>query len=208
MLKCYLASLLVVLSIATHAFASNETWVQWPIESGGNGHYYMTVSAPGGISWTAAHAQAMAFAGYLVSVTSAAESQFVFSLVDSPTFWQDLGGKNYGPWIGGFQPNGSQEPSGGWTWTSGEPFSYTNWRAGEPNNEGGENCMHLFWIPSPTRSDTWNDLWCERLMRGYIVESLIPEPTVLSQLGLAILLMRGVPRSRRRLSASTGSAGS
>ena len=43
-------------------------------------------------------------------------------------------------WLGGFQdltsPNYS-EPSGGWTWVTGEPWSYTNWFPGEPNNTGG-----------------------------------------------------------------------
>jgi hypothetical protein len=36
------------------------------------------------------------------------------------------------------------EPDGGWQWVTGEAFSYTNWRLGEPNNNGDENRIQYF----------------------------------------------------------------
>lgn len=33
--------------------------------------------------------------------------------------------------------------------------SYTHWARGEPNNAGGENCVHLYSI-----AGTWNDINC------------------------------------------------
>lgn len=38
-----------------------------------------------------------------------------------------------------------------------QPFSYSNWGSGEPNNAGeGEDCIHL------SQGNQWNDLNCER----------------------------------------------
>jgi hypothetical protein len=53
--------------------------VQWT-----NGHSYLAVLAPG-VSWDAAEAQCEAHGGYLVTITSAEENAFVFSLVSADT---------------------------------------------------------------------------------------------------------------------------
>ena len=45
-------------------------------------------------------------------------------------------------WIGGYQPPGSPEPAGNWTWITGEPWIFSTWWPGEPNNQGGiENSL-------------------------------------------------------------------
>lgn len=45
-----------------------------------------------------------------------------------------------------------REPAGGWSWTSGDPFDWTNWRAGEPNdNPAPENFGELY------PNGEWND---------------------------------------------------
>ena len=41
-----------------------------------------------------------------------------------------------------------------WVWTStGKPLSYTNWMAGEPNNQGGEHYLHKNFVTT----SKWND---------------------------------------------------
>ncbi|MFO0829194.1 MAG: right-handed parallel beta-helix repeat-containing protein [Phycisphaerales bacterium] len=57
-------------------------------------------------------------------------------------------------WIGGSQATGACEPGCGWTWVSGEPWSYTNWASGEPNNQGDEAGLE-FYASGPVGQ--WND---------------------------------------------------
>lgn len=56
--------------------------------------------------------------GYLATITSSEENNFVFELIDHAEFWYKTGPDDIGPWIGGYQPTGSAEPEGGWTWGS------------------------------------------------------------------------------------------
>jgi Tol biopolymer transport system component len=97
--------------------------VEWPVSSGGNGHFYQAVATPGDIGWDQAQAAAKAAGGYLATITSKAENDFVFALVDRDQFWSRSSAL-FGPWIGGLQPPGSSEPDHGWSWPTGEKFKY------------------------------------------------------------------------------------
>jgi len=136
--------------------------VQWSIQKGGNGHYYMAVAAPSGISWIEANRAASLAGGYLVSITSKEENDFVYDLIRDDVYWNGPG-----PCIGLYQIPGSLEPHRGWRWISEEPLIYTNWEPGQPNEwqNTEENCAHFH------RSALWND---NRLnnndLSGYIVE--------------------------------------
>ena len=175
-----------VLSVASlQALASG--WVQWS----GNGYYYMPVAAPGGISWDGANAAATTAGGYLATITSSAENEFVFSLIDDPQYWGTAAYVS-GPWLGGSQPPGAPEPGGGWEWVTGEPFSYTNWYPGEPNDDwgGGEDYLHFSggWGGPP--SSRWNDLNQDQmsyLVHAYVVE--VPEPASLWLLAVGSLCL-------------------
>ncbi|MEC7519082.1 MAG: C-type lectin domain-containing protein [Myxococcota bacterium] len=60
---------------------------------------------------------------------------------------------------------------GTWAWTGGGAASYTNWRSGEPNDAGGEDCVHV--DPESDGSDTrggWNDAECD-LEDRYVCEA-------------------------------------
>lgn len=181
--------------------AGGVGWAQaQPVQWAENGHWYEAVAVgSGGITWTDAQQAAVARGGYLASITSEAENQFVYSLIGGPSFWHSSGGgSSIGPWIGGWQLAGSLEPAGGWQWTSGEPFVYNNWGPNQPTNTNGKESYIHFYGPSNTPSPQWNDLpdtppanW---YVKGYVVES-VPEPLSLSWLALAGMLLL---RARRR----------
>lgn len=71
------------------------TPVQWPVSDGGNGHWYDYI--PGNETWTSARVDAASrtfdgLPGHLVTITSAAENDFIF--------------QHFSPvqaWIGGYQ---------------------------------------------------------------------------------------------------------
>src|SRR5262249_20345540 len=110
---------------ATAVQAANLTLFQWDPSVGGNGHYYgLTNSAE---TWLAAEAEAVALGGHLASITSAAEQNFIVN-----TF---LSGANSRAieWLG----LTDQAVEGTFVWSSGEPVTYTNFQAGEPNNFHG-----------------------------------------------------------------------
>lgn len=169
--------------------------VQWTVTSGGNGHWYEAVYAPGGISWTSANAAAPTVLpdGYLASIHSEAENAFVFSLINDPKYWwtaQPGQGGSFGPWLGG----ADTREEGNWEWTSGEPWTYSNWFPGQPDNwMGVEHRLHYYWNAAPALGSTWNDLDNTPYppvtgIYGYVVESAVPEPATLSLLAFAGLM--------------------
>jgi hypothetical protein len=117
--------------------------VQWRVEDGGNGHWYEVHPLGGPTSWAEARAEAKALGGDLASLESPTEPNFVYEISGNATGW----GSRVGPWLGGFQDTSASdfvEPGGGWRWTSGAPWSFTDWGQAEPNNSPApENYLHL-----------------------------------------------------------------
>ena len=66
----------------------------------------------------------------------------------------------------------SAEPAGGWSWVTGEPFSYQNWAALQPNNNQNENHIQFHGHNAPGSAPTWNDLNDTNItyVRAYIIE--------------------------------------
>ncbi len=135
--------------------AAVEAELVWFAETG---HYYEAMAEPDGITWENALAACEARGGYLATIASATENAFVFNLINDPAFWFIDGYNNaIGPWIGGFQPEGSPEPGGNWQWLTGEPWVFTNWGPNEPNNfGGGEDALSYFGWGGNIGSQ-WND---------------------------------------------------
>src|SRR6267378_1487359 len=189
-------AVIALLSITTAGAADTTSQAQWTITSGGNGHLYRVVAKPNLISWDAANAEATLAGGYLATVTSPSENAFVFSLIDNPAFWTQSA-NDHGPWIGGFQPPGSSESSGGWTWvtqpaaSSAETFSYANWEAGEPNNltatvlgTSYNQDRISFFHSGSGRAATWSDEYnltgspLNQWTISYVIEfNSVPEPS-------------------------------
>ncbi len=118
--------------------------VEWPTSEGGNGHWYAMYSLGGNADWNAAIAAAARFGGTLATITSPEEQAFIQASMPATL----LGGNTA---IGLIQDADAAEPGGGWQWVTGEPLDWTNWRAGEPNDAGGEDFGMMY------PDGTWND---------------------------------------------------
>jgi len=130
--------------------------IQWS----GNGHWYEVITVAN-ISFEDANVEALDLGGYLATIASLEEDQFVLSLVlGTPNAWFYLAeiDRSIGPWIGGYQIPDSMEPDDGWRWVTDEPWKYTNWSIGQPDNGngGGEGYLHFSNLGSKL-DGTWND---------------------------------------------------
>ena len=129
------------------AGAMAQDAVQWRVEDGGNGHWYQGVFvSTSGVTWSAARALALTRGADLVSLNTLQERQWVFANVASnPALWS----VRLGPWIGGFQPDGSSEPGGEWKWVDGTPlYDDFYWDGAHPdgnNNCGGPANRMCYW---------------------------------------------------------------
>lgn len=161
---------------------------QWLASEGGNSHYYEAIAISTGtsVSWAQADRAATYSGGYLATITSAAENAFVFDLIDEAMYWNNRTNLR-GPWIGGYQEPGADEPAGGWKWVTAELFAYANWDTGQPNDFGPTNENRLHFGNQPFRTPTWNDVpedYTEVI--SYVVE-YVPEPATVLLLGLGTL---------------------
>lgn len=173
-----LALLLLALAlIASPVSAQNGA----PVFNPSNGHWYQAVRPPSGLAWEQARAAAESlfhggYRGHLATFTSDAEYQFVRERV--------LAGLpiNYGFWLGGYQDRAApdyREPDGGWRWITGEPWGYTHWGAGLPDNNGTED--HLI-IHNDARS--WGDIVASFRMDWYLVEFSPPAAPGTARIGI------------------------
>lgn len=154
----HLASIIVFFSIVTFALTSPNSASADPIYWDEIGHYYDVITFESPLAWDMAYLDAAEQTykgerGYLATVTSAEENEFIGSTFN--------GLKNYA--LGGYQEPDAPEPSTGWKWITGELFDYQNWVSGEPNDMGGEDYLAIGY----TNNREWNDvLWTY----GYVVE--------------------------------------
>ena len=182
-MKSYMFSTALLVILASTQLGAMASPIRWEVSDGGNGHWYEgIVVGTEGISWFDAQADAVVLGGYLACITSAEENEFVItSVADNPDLWHNPG---LGPWLGGFQPEGSAEPNGEWQWVSGEPWNYTAWAPDEPNNSFRGGLAEEDYLHYMSLSGEWNDFpgdpsppvgLPEHLVYGYIAE-VVPEP--------------------------------
>ena len=149
------AGVTAVLSV-TPALAD---YYQAPNGPGGTWRIYETPR--GALTFKAAQANARASTdpvyhtvqGELVSVTSLAKNNFVYRSVGKAPgdSWTGLTDREAAA-PGAFESQGEPDNrAAGWAWSNGDPFSYQNFGAGEPNDAGGEDAVHF------SGSGQWND---------------------------------------------------
>ena len=104
---------------------------------------YMFV--PEEMAWNEHNDRAKAMGRHLATISSAEENEEVARV---------SGGKPV--WIGGIRKGSGNGPGADhWYWSDGQPWTYTNWHPGEPNNSrGAENRVHL----GLQARGTWNDV--------------------------------------------------
>ncbi len=127
---------------------------------------------PGGLSWGRAYDSARSPGGYLATLTTRAENDVVFRLVDSGVFWREQHEEAVwvGPWLGGFQPASSPEPGGNWQWITREPFDSTCWSPGKPDNYNSDNRL-VFGGQAMGPSATWDDRnGIDSFVPGFVLE--------------------------------------
>ena len=136
-----------------------QSAILWRTEDGGNGHYYAVNSAA--LTWSAAQLHAANLGAHVVSITSAEENTFVYTLVEPIPYGS--------AWLGASAPRGACTDPSAYVWSTGEAMRFSNWAVGEPN--GGDifagPCALLF-AQDPVESSKWNDA-----SQGRMVPSIV-----------------------------------
>jgi hypothetical protein len=170
-----IASALLLASAGT----SSASHIFWDPGAGGNGHFYHYFDIPS--TWDEAFAAAAADGGYLATVTSLAENDFIHDFVTDVEAW--LGGTD-------------RDVEGVWRWMNGPelgdafPPGFTYWAAGEPNDCcAGEDDLVINW----DGDGRWNDIGLPSFPHyrvGYVVEydgrEPVAEPATLLLLGAGL----------------------
>ena len=204
MLKKTLLSALAATCAATIAGSVFAAPQQWTGAMGGNDHWYDYVLAVtgGGFTWDGAAADSAThsfngMAGYMATVTSQGEQDFIFNTITRNTAW--LGGNDRateGTWNWVFGPEtGNVFYVAG----AGSQPGYSFWSGGEPNNCcNGEDDLQINWDGT---TGQWNDHGTPSFPSdtwGYIIEysgtSTVPEPTTLLLAGLALVGLASIRR--------------
>jgi hypothetical protein len=142
-----------------------------------DGRFYQVVVASG-ITWDAAKTAAESpnddgVLGQLATINSFEEDEYVHCLIQATS-----GAAGEEAWIGGFQASGSTEPADGWQWLNGElidplnttGLNYTNWQAGEPNDDPAPNSNVKHLGASLDGNFGWNDEARLGNIGSYVVE--------------------------------------
>jgi len=114
-----------------------------------NGHRYLVVNQS--MVQNEAEIYAKSKGGYLATITSRAEQEFIVDL-----FLKHGNRNNY--WLGGYREGKD------WKWVTGEPFDYTNWLPSQPDNYLGKEdklsivrIVHAEARQAGGKQGQWND---------------------------------------------------
>lgn len=194
-------SLFRILTVAATVLSANAAFAQPSYDLTTNHAYEVVYTSAMNFDQAKTYAEGLTLqgvAGHLVTITSPEEQAFVESL-----------GAPQNAWIGAYQAGyplpddeGGIHQADGWTWITGEPWGYTAWSAGEPNDAGNnEDCGH-WWL----NNNSWNDINCANNYGAMIVEWDLPArpvptlswPALALLAGALLLLGAGWIQNKRR----------
>jgi concanavalin A-like lectin/glucanase superfamily protein/PKD domain-containing protein len=154
-----------ILGISTSGYAAPQEVGSAEWSQNGVTHEYKIYQYPGA-DWDSASNWVTSVLGsswHLATITSVAEQSFF-----NTTILPSAGGEM---WIGGVQdPITTTDPAANWTWVTGEPWSFTNWSPGEPNDArccGSRPEQHLGIL----EGGGWNDEGYLSNIYGFVAET-------------------------------------
>ncbi|SDG57082.1 NPCBM/NEW2 domain-containing protein [Marvinbryantia formatexigens] len=110
------------------------------------------------LTWSLANTFCQTAGGHLATVTSAREKAVIEKLLEDAPYSEYWLGATDADW------------EGGWQWVTGEPFEWTDWDSGQPDNssyaEEGENHLEM----GRGFGNRWNDNYGENTDGGFILE--------------------------------------
>lgn len=139
-----LLGLAAVMGVASFGFGNTVEAANTTEAKEFNGHYYQVVTTS--TNYGAAEIQCELKGAHLATITSQEEQDFIYSLTGTDDVWL-----------------GAEYKNGAWTWVTGEPFTYTNWKQNQPSNPAKENYLH-FW----DGKGEWDDV--SDKAQGYVME--------------------------------------
>lgn len=125
------------------------------LQNPSNGHWYGLFDQ--NCSWHEARDFCQMKGGYLATLANQDENDFVLNRL--------LATGPYVGWLGATD----EVSEGTWVWVTGEPFSWTNWRGGEPNDRCENEDYLMMWDKSSGGgfSGLWNDVDTAIVEDGY-----------------------------------------
>ena len=133
------AALALIASSAVHA----QDAVQWKVSDGGNGNWYIGIYSF--LHWADAKVYAESLGGHLATTTSQGELDVIRPLINN-TFGADY-------WLGASRASNTTA----WNWVTSEPFSFTPWEPGAPDNGPESLCLEVIGRPESPGFGMWND---------------------------------------------------
>ena len=133
------AALALIASSAVHA----QDAVQWKVSDGGNGNWYIGIYSF--LHWADAKVYAESLGGHLATTTSQGELDVIRPLINN-TFGADY-------WLGASRASNTTA----WNWVTSEPFSFTPWEPGQPDNGPESLCLEVIGRPESPGFGMWND---------------------------------------------------
>ena len=136
MLNKLFAAVSMIFVVFIHGWAYADSA---KIRNPDNDHGYQRIDTP--MTWSNAKAHCESLGAYLSTLTSQEENDFVYN---------NLCKVDYVTWLGGTD----EVVEGDWQWITGEPWEYTNWYPGQPDDCWAGQDYLIFWFIHP---NSWDD---------------------------------------------------